>query len=58
MSKYESGKLTKLGLTKYFGQDDKNNLIAKNNEVKDLTRGYLSEMQIGEETLKNAYKVC
>ena len=56
MSKYESGNLTKLGLTKYFGQDDKNNLIAKNNEVKDLTRGYLSEMQIGEETLKNVYK--
>ena len=56
MSKYESGNLTKLGLTKHFGQDDKNNLIAKNNEVKDLVRGYLSEMQIGEQTLKNAYK--
>ena len=56
MSKYESGNLTKLGLTKHFGQDDKNNLIVKNNEVKDLVRGYLSEMQIGEETLKNAYK--
>ena len=56
ISKYESGNLTKLGLTKHFGQDDKNNLIVKNNEVKDLVRGYLSEMQIGEETLKNAYK--
>ena len=56
MSKYESGNLTKFGLTKHFGQDDKNSLIVKNNEVKDLVRGYLTEMQIGEETLKNAYK--
>ena len=56
MSKYESGDLTKLGLTEKFGQGDKNTLIAKNDEVKDLVRGYLSEMQIGEETLKNAYK--
>ena len=56
MANYTSGGLTKLELTEHFTEDDKNNLIADNNEVKDLVRGYLSEMEIGEETLTNAYK--
>ena len=56
MANYTSGGLTKLQLTEHFTEDDKNKLIAVNNEVKDLVRGYLSEMEIGKETLTTAYK--
>ena len=58
---YQAGRLTKLELSNFFTSnkftEDTNTLTQKNNEVRDLVRGYVSEMNIGEETLTNAYKI-